>query len=132
MKHITLIRTLIRYWKMAHDPRTPKAVRYLIYGGIAYTLSPIDLLPDWIPGLGLLDEAAILPGIIAAAMLMIPSEVKEQEDRKAEAGIDRKQVSAIEARPDHEKAKGLPDETIEHLDKRGVIPSDVAQQATSQ
>lgn len=85
---------------MAHDPRTPKAVRYLIYGGIVYSLSPIDLLPDWIPGLGLLDDATILPGVIAAAMLLVPQAVKEDEDRKAEAGIAAKQVAAIRERSD--------------------------------
>jgi uncharacterized membrane protein YkvA (DUF1232 family) len=105
MKHISVLRTLIRYWRMAHDPRTPPIVRYLIYGGLAYSLSPVDLLPDWIPGLGLLDDAAILPGVVAAAMLLIPQEVKEGEDKKAEQGIARKQVEAMEKRPEHEKPK---------------------------
>src|SRR5690242_6289347 len=105
MKHLSVLRTLIRYWRMAHDPRTPPIVRYMIYGGIAYSLSPIDLLPDWIPGIGLLDDAAILPGIIAAAMILIPQEVKEKEDKKAEQGIAKKQVEAMEQRPPDEKPK---------------------------
>ncbi len=105
VKHLTVLRTLIRYWKMAHDPRTPPIVRYMIYAGMVYSLSPIDLLPDWIPGVGLLDDAAILPGIIAAAMIMIPQDVKEDEDKKAEKGIARKQVEAMESRPEHEKPK---------------------------
>lgn len=67
---------------MAHDPRTPSAVRYIIYGGIAFTLIPDDWLPDWIPGLGLVDEAAVIPGIVAASMLLIPNEVKEESERE--------------------------------------------------
>lgn len=85
-----MVRTVHRYWRMAHDPRTPSVVRYLVYGGIAFTLIPDDWLPDWIPGLGLLDEAAVIPGVIAASMLLIPQEVKEDADRETEQGIEQK------------------------------------------
>lgn len=98
LKHISVFRTLIRYWHMAHDPRTPKFVRYMIYGGIAYTVSPIDLLPDAIPGLGLVDDAAVLPGIIALSMMFIPKEVKEQQDIISAKGIDHKQEEGEKAR----------------------------------
>ena len=96
-KHITVLRTLVRYWQMAHDPRTPKFVRYMIYGGIAYTVSPIDLLPDVVPGLGLVDDAAVLPGIIALSMMFIPKEVKEQHDIKSAKGIEAKQEEGARA-----------------------------------
>ena len=96
MKWVSLLRTFHRYWKMAHHPRTPKAVRFLIYFGIAYTLLPIDLLPDWIPGLGLVDDAAILPGVIALAMILTPREVKEQIDT-------RSAIKAHEKREDGEE-----------------------------
>lgn len=74
---------------MAHDPRTPVAVRYLVYGGIAFTLIPDDWLPDWFPGLGLVDEAAVLPGVVAVSMMLIPQEVKEDHDAEAEKAIER-------------------------------------------
>ncbi|HEY0868211.1 MAG TPA: DUF1232 domain-containing protein [Fimbriimonas sp.] len=105
MKWITILRTIHRYWKMAHDPRTPPSVRYLIYFGIFYSLAPFDLLPDWVPGLGLIDDAAILPGVIAVSMLLIPREVKESEDLKEHREIERSQEKAIEVRPEHEKPK---------------------------
>jgi uncharacterized membrane protein YkvA (DUF1232 family) len=92
MRHIAMLRTLHRYWKMAHDPRTPKIVKYLIYGALAYTVSPIDLLPDFIPGLGLLDEAAIVPSVVALAMILIPKEVKEGHEAVEEQNIERKQT----------------------------------------
>jgi uncharacterized membrane protein YkvA (DUF1232 family) len=100
MKFLGIARTLIRYWHMAHDPRTPKAVRYMIYGGLAYTLAPIDLLPDWIPGVGLLDDAAVLPSIIALSMIMIPQNVKDQHEAKEERGIAKKQAEGTKARID--------------------------------
>lgn len=103
LKQVSVVRTVIRYWRMAHDPRTPSIVRYMIYGGIAFTLAPKKWIPDDVPGLGLIDEAAVLPGIIAVSMLLIPQEVKEDQDAKSEKGIQRKQVEAIEARPAHEK-----------------------------
>jgi uncharacterized membrane protein YkvA (DUF1232 family) len=102
MKFLGIARTLIKYWQMAHDPRTPKAVRYMIYGGLVYTLSPIDLLPDWVPGIGLLDDAAVLPGIIALSAMMIPQRVKEQHEAKAEKGIERKMAEGEQARREDE------------------------------
>ena len=95
----------MRYWKMAHDPRTPKVVRYMIYGGLAYTLSPIDLLPDAIPGLGLIDDAAVLPGIIALSMILIPQRVKEQHDMAEEVDIAKKQIEGAEARAEEPMVK---------------------------
>ena len=98
MRFIMILKTLARYWRMAKDPRTPDIVRYLIYGGIAYTLSPVDLLPDFVPGLGLLDDAAVLPSVIALAMLLIPKEVKESHDAKEEMEIkDQKVEGAIQS-----------------------------------
>jgi uncharacterized membrane protein YkvA (DUF1232 family) len=86
-KIVTYLKTMARYWRMANDPRTPKAVKWLIYTGLIYTFSPIDLLPDYVPGLGLLDDAAVLPGLITLAMMMVPKEVKKEHDREEKTGI---------------------------------------------
>ncbi len=86
-----MLRTLHRYWKMANDPRTPKIVKYLVYGALVYTISPIDLLPDFVPGLGLLDEAAILPTVIGLAMILIPKEVKEGHELVERQKTEQKQ-----------------------------------------
>lgn len=91
MRWITIGKTLLRYWRMAKDPRTPAAVRWLIYAGIVYSLSPVDLLPDWIPGLGLLDDAAVLPTLIGLAMVLVPKEVKQSHDAASvQTGIERR------------------------------------------
>jgi uncharacterized membrane protein YkvA (DUF1232 family) len=60
-------------WLAARDPRTPWAARLLALGVAAYALSPIDLIPDFIPVLGLLDEAILLPLVILLAIRLIPA-----------------------------------------------------------
>jgi len=45
----------------AHDPRTPWPVRFLAFLVAAYALSPIDLIPDFIPVIGYLDDLLIVP-----------------------------------------------------------------------
>jgi uncharacterized membrane protein YkvA (DUF1232 family) len=76
MKPMFIAMTLRRYWRMAHDPRTPLAVKALIYGSIAYTLIPSKSLPDWMPVLSLKDSAALVPGIVGLTMALIPPQVK--------------------------------------------------------
>ena len=59
----------------AKDPRTPWYARVLIYFVVAHTFSPIDLIPDFIPILGYLDDLIITPLGIALAIRLIPVEV---------------------------------------------------------
>ena len=59
----------------AKDPRTPWYAKVLIYFVVAHTFSPIDLIPDFIPVLGLLDDIIITPLGIALAIRLIPAEV---------------------------------------------------------
>lgn len=56
----------------ARDPRTPLAAKLIAGFVAAYALSPIDLIPDFIPVLGLLDELVVLPAGIALAVRLIP------------------------------------------------------------
>jgi len=65
---------------------TPPLAKALIAFAVAYALSPIDLIPDFIPVLGLLDDVIILPALIALAVKTIPPEVME-ECRKEAAGL---------------------------------------------
>jgi uncharacterized membrane protein YkvA (DUF1232 family) len=59
----------------ARDPRTPIAAKLLAGAVAAYALSPIDLIPDLIPVLGLLDDLLILPAGIWLALRLVPPEV---------------------------------------------------------
>jgi uncharacterized membrane protein YkvA (DUF1232 family) len=65
------------------DPRTPWTARVWALLVVAYALSPIDLIPDFIPVLGYLDDLILLPLGIALAVKLIPPEVMDQARKTA-------------------------------------------------
>ena len=65
------------------DPRVPLGVKVFTAFIVAYALSPIDLIPDFIPILGYLDDLLILPWFISIAIRMIPSDVLRDSREKA-------------------------------------------------
>lgn len=65
------------------DPRTPVLARIIIITAVAYAVSPIDLIPDFIPVLGQLDDLLLLPILIALALRMIPPDVAARCRREA-------------------------------------------------
>ena len=72
----------------AKDPRTPWYAKALIYFVVAHTFSPIDLIPDFIPVLGYLDDLIITPGGLWLAVRMIPPEVlAEAREKVAASGL---------------------------------------------
>lgn len=74
----------------ARDPRTPWYVKALIFFVVAHTFSPIDLIPDFIPILGYLDDLIITPGGIWLAVHLIPAEVLTDARAAAAArGVNR-------------------------------------------
>ncbi len=77
LKLLMIGKNVSRYWRMAHDPRTPPAVKGLVYTGLALSAWPKPLRPRWMKDQGLMDDAAIAPGLIALGMLMIPKRVKD-------------------------------------------------------
>ncbi len=73
------IETRANYYRTLYEhPRTPRLSRWLLGLAIAYTISVIDVIPDFIPILGYLDDLIIVSGLIALALWMIPEEVKIQ------------------------------------------------------
>jgi uncharacterized membrane protein YkvA (DUF1232 family) len=74
----------------AKDPRTPWYAKALVFFVVAHTFSPIDLIPDFIPVLGYLDDLIITPGGLWLAVRMIPPEVlAEARVTAAAQGVDR-------------------------------------------
>jgi uncharacterized membrane protein YkvA (DUF1232 family) len=67
----------------ARDPRTPLAVRLLALFVAAYAISPIDLIPDFIPVLGYLDDVILLPLCIVIIIKLTPVEVIDDSRAKA-------------------------------------------------
>jgi len=74
----------------AKDPRTPWYAKALIFFVVAHTFSPIDLIPDFIPILGYLDDLIITPAGLALAIRLIPAEVlAEARGKVADSGLER-------------------------------------------
>ena len=57
------------------DRRTPLSAKVLAGLAVAYALSPIDLIPDFLPVIGYLDDVIVLPMLVAWSVRMIPPEV---------------------------------------------------------
>jgi uncharacterized membrane protein YkvA (DUF1232 family) len=81
-------------WLAARDPRTPWYAKALALGIAAYALSPIDLIPDFIPVLGYLDDAILLPLAIMLAVRLVPAEVMA-EHREAAGRAQGNPVSRV-------------------------------------
>ena len=62
-------------WFACRDPRTPWYAKGLAILVVAYALSPIDLIPDFIPVLGLLDELLLLPAALWLVLRLVPAPV---------------------------------------------------------
>lgn len=73
----------------ARDPRLPWTVRALALLVAAYALSPVDLIPDFIPVLGLLDDLVLVPLGVALVMRLTPLKVRRDARRRAEAAARR-------------------------------------------
>lgn len=72
-------------WLAARDDRVPWGAKALAGFVAIYALSPIDLIPDFIPVIGYLDDLVIVPLGILLAVKMIPAEVLEDLRQQAEA-----------------------------------------------
>ena len=82
-----LIRDVHAVYLAARDPRIPWYVRILALAVAGYALSPIDLIPDFIPVIGYADDLIIVPLGIWLAVSLIPKEVMTEYRAKAiEAG----------------------------------------------
>ena len=87
--------TLVVYFA-ARDPRMPFHVRAVALLVAAYAVSPIDLIPDFIPVIGYLDDLLLLPLGIAWVIRHTPSEVLEAARKRAELASE-KPVSYVAA-----------------------------------
>jgi uncharacterized membrane protein YkvA (DUF1232 family) len=79
----------------ARHPGTPWYAKLLVAGIVAYALSPIDLIPDFVPILGYLDELVLIPLGIALAIKMIPSSILEECRARSQTLRSGKSVSRI-------------------------------------
>jgi uncharacterized membrane protein YkvA (DUF1232 family) len=92
----TLKRDVLAVYLAARDPRTPYHVKALALAVAAYALSPIDLIPDFVPVLGYVDDLLIVPLGIALVTYLIPADVMDEHRTQAEA-TDQRPVSRAAA-----------------------------------
>jgi uncharacterized membrane protein YkvA (DUF1232 family) len=80
---------MIALWKLFKHPQTPRAAKLVAIAVIAYAVSPIDLIPDFIPLLGQLDALILLPLGVALVVKLTPPPLWEARLREAEASAER-------------------------------------------
>jgi uncharacterized membrane protein YkvA (DUF1232 family) len=85
------VRREVRVWSLVlKDPRTPRVSKVLLGAALAYLVSPMDLVPDFIPVLGQLDDLVIVRGLVWLAMRSIPRDVMvecREKARRQESGL---------------------------------------------
>jgi uncharacterized membrane protein YkvA (DUF1232 family) len=82
-------RDVVAIWIAARDPRVAWYAKLLAAAVAAYALSPIDLIPDFVPVLGYLDDVIIVPAGILLTVRMIPSALMEEFRAEAARREDR-------------------------------------------
>ncbi len=76
-------------WLCARDPRTPWYAKALALAVAGYAFSPIDLIPDFIPVLGYLDDLILVPAGLWLVLRLIPPQVLADHRVAAEAAAAR-------------------------------------------
>jgi uncharacterized membrane protein YkvA (DUF1232 family) len=80
---------LLALWKLFRNPRTPWLPRLVAVAVLAYAVSPIDLIPDFIPFLGQLDDLILVPLGVALAVRLTPKPLWQQMLAEAERTRDK-------------------------------------------
>lgn len=88
---------LIPVYYALFDKRTPVIAKILAGLTVAYLLSPIDLIPDFIPIIGLLDDIIIVPLLISITIKLIPKSVLEdiRNNKKLQRKLKRRWYYAL-------------------------------------
>jgi uncharacterized membrane protein YkvA (DUF1232 family) len=86
-----LRRDLGALWLAARDPRVPWPAKLMAIAVAAYALSPIDLIPDFVPILGYLDDLVVVPaGILITVRLIPPGLLREFRAQAVRRGTARR------------------------------------------
>jgi uncharacterized membrane protein YkvA (DUF1232 family) len=83
---------LVALWFARSHPDTPLAAKLMAALVVAYAFSPIDLIPDFIPVLGYLDDLILVPLGIYLTLRLVPPHVMEQSRKKADEWLAQRQT----------------------------------------
>ena len=88
----SLRQRLALYTAIYRDPRTPWLARCLLGAALTYLALPFDLIPDFLPVIGHLDDVLIVPGLILLALRLVPPEI--YADHRQRLLLPRNNMSA--------------------------------------
>lgn len=80
----SLKKEIIAIYYAYQNPEVSILPKIIIIFTLGYALSPIDLIPDFIPILGYLDDLVIIPALISLSIKLIPKEIMDESRKKAE------------------------------------------------
>src|SRR5262245_29869189 len=83
-----LKREVVVLWVCTRHPRTPLLAKALAVALVGYALSPIDLIPDFIPVLGYLDDVVLLPLGVWLVLKLVPADVMAECRAEADLRIE--------------------------------------------
>ena len=86
-----LKQNVVMLWFATKHPRTPWLAKAICIFIVAYALSPIDLIPDFIPILGFVDDLILLPVLIWIAIRLIPNQIIQESRVEADAHLIKNQ-----------------------------------------
>lgn len=118
-------------WALARDDRIPTASKALLGGAAAYTVLPLDLVPDWVPVVGRIDDAVVVVLAIDLFLESVPRAVLNE--KLAELDIDRDSLESdlarmrrLVPRPMRQAVRQLPRAARavgEMIERSGVVPA---------
>lgn len=79
---------VVTLWFAYRHPQTPLAAKILAVLIVAYAFSPIDLIPDFVPVLGLLDDVILLPVGIWLTLKLLPAPLAQECRQQAQSWLD--------------------------------------------
>jgi len=90
-----LKRDVLALWYCYRDARTPFAAKLMAMLIVGYALSPIDLIPDFIPVLGYLDDLILLPLAIYLTLKLIPADVLQDARTQAASWLAQRRAKPV-------------------------------------
>lgn len=75
------------YRRILKHPQTPRLAKILLWLAVGYALLPFDLIPDFIPVIGHLDDLVIVPGLVLMALYLIPAALVEDCRKEIETEL---------------------------------------------